>query len=172
MTVESSRGPALPTPGPVHGKSHRQAHCGHCNAIFYVCRHCDRGQVYCSSRCRTAGRRASQRRARRRHQASPEGRLDHRDRQRLYRARLRERERAGESVTDTSSPTALVCGTQADALIPSPPPQEGTHDKQEVRLAVSRSTTEYTPRCAFCRAEAEYIHFDSQAHWRERRKRR
>jgi hypothetical protein len=56
--------------------------------VFYVCRPCDRGQVYCSSDCRTAARRAQKRTANGRHQRSPEGRADHRDRQREYRRRL------------------------------------------------------------------------------------
>lgn len=59
-----------------------------CGAVFHVCRSCDRGQAYCSSECRTAARRAQKRAANGRHQRSPEGRADHRDRQREYRRRL------------------------------------------------------------------------------------
>ena len=65
--------------------------------MFYLGRHCDRGQRYCSSRCRQKSRRRQRRQANRRHQQSPEGRLDHRDRQRDYRQRQRAR------VTDQSS---------------------------------------------------------------------
>ena len=53
--------------------------------MFYLCRHCDRGQRYCSARCREKSRRLQRREANRRHQRSPEGRLDHRDRQRAYK---------------------------------------------------------------------------------------
>ena len=56
-----------------------------------MCRSCDRGQRYCSDRCRQKARREQHRAANRRHQHSPEGRLDHRDRQREYRRRLVER---------------------------------------------------------------------------------
>jgi len=56
--------------------------------VFYVCRSCDRGQRYCSVRCRGKARREQRRAANRRHQCSVEGRLDHRDRQREYRRRL------------------------------------------------------------------------------------
>ena len=56
--------------------------------MFYVCRRCDRGQRYCSERCRGKARREQRRAANRRHQRSEEGRLDHRDRQRAYRRRL------------------------------------------------------------------------------------
>jgi hypothetical protein len=69
-----------------------------CGAVFYVCRSCDRGQVYCSSDCRTAARRAQRRAANGRHQRSPEGRADHRDRQREYRRRL-----VARHVTDQGS---------------------------------------------------------------------
>ena len=59
-----------------------------CGAVFYVCRSCDRGQRYCSERCRDKARREQRRVANRRHRESVEGRLDHRDRQREYRRRL------------------------------------------------------------------------------------
>jgi len=70
--------------------------------VFYLCRHCDRGQRYCSPRCREKSRRLQRRQANRRHQQSPEGRLDHRDRQRAYRRRLQAR------VTDQSSLPAFA----------------------------------------------------------------
>jgi hypothetical protein len=72
--------------------------CHRCYAPFWICRPCDRGQQYCSSPCRASARREQQRLANRRHQQSPEGRLDHRDRQRAYRKRCAQRR-----VTDQSS---------------------------------------------------------------------
>ena len=65
--------------------------------MFYLCRRCDRGQQYCSPRCREKSRRLQRREANRRHQRTPWGREDHRDRQREYRERRRAR------VTDQSS---------------------------------------------------------------------
>jgi hypothetical protein len=62
-----------------------------CGAVFWICRSCDRGQRYCSESCRSRTRLQQRRAANRRHQQSPEGRLDHRDRQRAYRARLKGR---------------------------------------------------------------------------------
>lgn len=59
-----------------------------CRSLFYICRRCDRGQGYCSPACRAVSRRQQCRDANRRHQQSPEGRADHRDRQRAYRKRL------------------------------------------------------------------------------------
>ena len=53
-----------------------------CGALFFICRSCDRGQSYCSQFCGRLQRRQQCRAANRRHQQSPEGRADHRDRQR------------------------------------------------------------------------------------------
>ena len=62
-----------------------------CGVMFYICGSCYRGQVYCGDECRRRMRRQQMRRAKRRHQDSPEGRLDHRDRQRAYVERCRRR---------------------------------------------------------------------------------
>jgi len=77
-----------------------------CGAVFYVCRSCDRGQRYCSERCRDKTRRQQRRAANRRHQLSAEGRLDHRDRQREYRRRL-----GALRVTDQRSDATAVFST-------------------------------------------------------------
>ena len=71
-------------------ESSRLVRCGLavCRRLFAICSRCDRGQRYCSAGCRFEGRRRSLREAGRRHQSSPEGRLDHADRQRRYRARV------------------------------------------------------------------------------------
>jgi hypothetical protein len=58
-----------------------------CGVRFFICSHCDRGQQYCSNECRRRSRREQLRAANHRHQQSPEGRDDHRDRQRAYRRR-------------------------------------------------------------------------------------
>ena len=84
----------------------RRRQCRECRLPFAVCASCDRGHAYCSRACRAAGRRRSVRAARARHQQSLEGRLDHRDRQRAYRARRR--------VTDHSSPRPRPSGTLPD----------------------------------------------------------
>lgn len=83
-----------------------------CLATFFLCSHCYRGHRYCSGECSARARREQRRRASQRHQRTPEGRLDHRDRQREYRQRCRLRSR----VTDHSSisittPALLACGT-------------------------------------------------------------
>jgi hypothetical protein len=65
----------------------RRCRADECGALFWICRSCDRGHGYCSEPCRRRQRREQLRRANRRHEQSPEGRLDHRDRQRTYRQR-------------------------------------------------------------------------------------
>ena len=68
--------------------SFRQVRCGRCAELFFICPPCDRGQEHCGDECAEAAHREAQRAARKRHQSSPEGRLDHRDHQRAYRERL------------------------------------------------------------------------------------
>ncbi|MCH9685168.1 MAG: hypothetical protein K0V04_27270, partial [Deltaproteobacteria bacterium] len=58
-----------------------------CSQLFFICRCCDCGHRYCGRKGSRLMREASLRRARRRHRDSPEGRDDHRDRQREYRRR-------------------------------------------------------------------------------------
>ena len=83
----------------------RRVCCG-CHAVFWICPHCDRGQRYCSPPCRIQARRQQRRSANRRHQQSPEGREDHRDRQREYRRRRR----IWTSVTDQGSTSIASSG--------------------------------------------------------------
>jgi hypothetical protein len=89
-----------------------------CRALFLICSHCDRGHRYCSLDCRIQSRVEQLRAARRRHQQSPEGRLDHRDRQRAYRRRKANSSElpSAISVTDHASKAALDSAT-----IASPP---------------------------------------------------
>lgn len=83
-----------------------------CGFVFFICPSCERGQVYCSQACRDHARRLQRRAANRRHQQSPEGRLDHRDRQRTYRRR---RASLTKNVTDHTSATS-----PADARMGAP----------------------------------------------------
>lgn len=89
----------------------REVRCGECVRLFYVCGPCDLGQGYCSESCRRKSRVRICREANARHQKTEHGRLDHRDRNREYRARLKSR------VTDPSSRELAQ-----SAKSPSPPP--------------------------------------------------
>jgi hypothetical protein len=101
----------------------RQRFCqsSNCRSLFLICSHCDRGQRYCSLDCRLQSRGEQLRAARRRHQQSPEGRLDHRDRQRAYRRRKATSSdlTSAISVTDHASKASLDSAT-----IASPPDSE------------------------------------------------
>ena len=83
-----------------------------CGRVFWICRHCYRGHKYCSHRCRQRRRTLQKRAARRKHQRSPEGRDDHRDHNRVYRARRRLRR-----VTDHTSPAP----SDSDSIDPTEP---------------------------------------------------
>ncbi len=65
----------------------RGAICPRCQKRFYICRHCDRGHVYCCRQCSMASRREKCRKYRRIYRQSEEGKKDHRDRERSRRRR-------------------------------------------------------------------------------------
>ena len=130
--------------------------CRWCGQPFCLCRACDRGHAYCSHPCRRASRTQSLRAAGRRHQQSPEGRLDHRDRQRAYRARYRAR------VTHQTSPAAVVCGTLPACPPPTPMPGlagggPGGSDAPDS----PDSVPDRRPRCAGCGRRGTFLR------WRE-----
>jgi hypothetical protein len=75
-----------------------------CQKIFYICRRCDRGQVYCSPQCRGAARKEQHRKAAAKYQATRKGRRRHADRERARRERRRAR--AENKVTDPPFPAA------------------------------------------------------------------
>jgi len=98
-----------------------------CQGKFLICTHCYRGQCYCGPHCRTRARAQQLRAANARHQRSEPGRLDHNERQRAYRERLRAR-RATTPVTYPSSlapDSAPSCGHDDPSPLPphSPAPR-------------------------------------------------
>ena len=87
----------------------------HCGRLFFICSRCYRGQCSCSIDCRHLARRDQLRAARRRHQQSPEGQVDHCDRQRASCRRLAaaSRSQAQKIVTDHASKPDLISDTIA-----------------------------------------------------------
>ena len=126
----------------------RVCHFPPCGAVFYLCRHCDRGQRYCSPRCREKALRLQRRQANRRHQQSREGREDHRDRQREYRQRLKAR------VTDKSSLPPSRYGNLT-------PPAASEFDQAPARLDLRPSPGARTPAgwvvCQICGRRGRWI---------------
>src|SRR3954471_20880720 len=93
--------------------------CGFCSSLFALCRPCFRGQGYCDDACRSPARAAQKQQARARHQASPLGRKDHRDRNRDWRLRKRAATEAG--VMDQGSEKLATPGSvwpPVDAISP------------------------------------------------------
>ena len=109
-----------------------------CGSLFAICSCCDRGQRYCSQQCRDRSRLRQRRAANRRHQRSPEGRLDHRDRQKRYRCRC-----GAKSVTDQASPIAVL---------PSPSKREEViRQPSSSRLRLRRyAPSDFELRCIVC----------------------
>jgi hypothetical protein len=144
-------------------ESFRRALCARCRAVFYVCRQCDRGQIYCNFKCRRLAVIVQKRRARARHQSTPEGRLDHRDRQRAFRAR--QRERPEPSVTDGGSGEIRVLVTSplaaqapaATTVATLVGPEVNVHVTQQETPKVSTSAQAGTVCCAFCHRKSLYI---------------
>jgi hypothetical protein len=98
---------------PVHGEvvlRQRVCRSQGCQTVFWICTHCDRGQRYCGPVCRSEARRWQHRAANRRYQQSPEGRLDHRDRQQHYRERQCRPRVTDQSSLSVISPAPFGCG--------------------------------------------------------------
>jgi len=135
--------------------SYREVRCGLCWTIFYLCRCCDRGQRYCQDLCRKEARRRSSRAAGGRHQASDEGRLDHRDRQRAYRARRRA---IAPAVTHQGSPRSRP-SLKVPAETDRPAPMSG----EGVGGGTCDGTTdpEAHLHCAVCGQRGYFIRFET-----------
>ena len=112
-----------------------------CGAVFWICRHCDRGHKYCGERCRRKARGQQRRDANRRNQQSREGRLDHRDRQRAYRERRRL-----PRVTDHTSP-ATYDWRSIGVAEPSPSENGPESFCGEAEYA---DYSEFEPACIIC----------------------
>lgn len=108
----------------------RQRLCPSCQVLFLICEHCDRGHRYCSVECRRQVRLQRHRHANRLYQQSPEGRLDHRDRQQRYRERCGQARVTDQSSLPIISPASSPCGEESRSggglsARPQPPPGLG-----------------------------------------------
>jgi hypothetical protein len=124
-----------------------------CRSLFAVCGPCDHARRYCSEECARVSRRAKQRLAGRRYQATERGRRNHAARQARYRARRRvthqrfgeKQETAGNAEVAEARPTA-----NHSALAPARGASRGGDPGH--RRASSRP-----PCCAFCAREATFL---------------
>lgn len=123
-----------------------------CQAVFWICRHCDRGQRYCSRACSAAARLKQRRRANSRYQRSKEGRLDHRDRQNRYRRRQPQARVTDQSSQSIVSPARYQCGTQQSPRMAVQASLAAT-----VVAPWPRMQPYHSVRCAFCGRSGHWI---------------
>jgi hypothetical protein len=100
-----------------------------CYQNALVCRHCDRGQVYCSQSCSQTRRKENMKASSRRYQASFKGRASHARRQARYRARQNKVTHQGSSMNDN------------DALLS---PTENNSENEKLEQPANK------PCCFFC----------------------
>ena len=116
--------------------SARMFHCARCHCQVIVCRHCDRGNVYCANGCADHARTDSLRRAAKRYRSTRPGRHSNADRQRRFRARQKQK------VTHQGSPPVIRLALLLRALNARKSDQEDT-----------RNRTGTVIYCHFCQRE-------------------
>lgn len=129
-------------------ESFRLVRCGECQRIFYLCRRDDRGQRYCPQGCQKLAWRRSRRAARRRHRQSEQGREDHRDAQRRYRANRRVVDQGSKKL----APAPILCGTSAPAQ--SIGGQAASDERIADEVIAIDTGGEETPRPIWCSMQA------------------
>lgn len=82
----------------------KKIRCKHCGSIFYVCRSCWRGQVYCGDICRRIAQQKAHREAERRYRQTEKGREAHRQGEKRRRIRKNEK-----TVDDEGTTPQLAC---------------------------------------------------------------
>lgn len=97
-------------------KAGHSIYCSYCGSCFFVCSSCYRGHKYCSSKCRSAGYEEKRRLAHHKYNSSLEAKLDHRDRQRIYRSNSQKSKILNQFVLDKTSNQSP---NQLDEDIPS-----------------------------------------------------
>jgi len=84
----------------------KKIRCKRCGAIFYVCRSCFRGQVYCGDRCRKASQDEAHRESERRYRQTDKGRETHRQGEK--RRRMRKNKKNKKTVDDETTTPPLA----------------------------------------------------------------
>ena len=91
--------------------------CAGCQVHVFVCRHCDRGQIYCAGTCAQEARQCSQQEAGRRYQASSPGRMKRAARNMRYRARQKIVTHQGSPPPPPDDVVLLDAGPRAAVLL-------------------------------------------------------
>lgn len=141
--------------------------CQRCDQPFRIHPECFRGHRYCGERCRRAARQCSLRRARRKHRRSPEGKLDHRDRERHRRRSPRETRVGDHSSKNLQSASQLLSDTEgsshAERMLQSSTPRAA-----ELRL-LSDSGVREPCDATVGTVSASMAHSDGDVEWAPRR---
>jgi hypothetical protein len=123
--------------------------CPRCHKKFFICRHCDRGHVYCCKQCSQASRCEKCRVYRRRHRQSPLGKADHRDRERARRRRLiLGKETVGDQTSGGGVASARVSARVRMAAVSA------------VISGIRKEETRYEQTCCeMCGRPGRYVYF-------------
>ena len=118
--------------------SARLYHCARCHCQVIICRHCDRGNVYCGEACAQPARADTLRRAQKKYQSGRAGRFANAQRQRRYRAR--------QHIKVTQQGSSLL--TSNDVL---PLKQNSVHTRRRQAGVIDKTVL----RCHFCQRECD-----------------
>ena len=120
-----------------------------CGQVFYICVHCDRGQVCCSEKCGYDHRRNQCNEADRRYQNTRKGRLAHNKRQRAYnrRQRLARADILMQKVTDQGlgKPRLFVTVNIAEGIT-----SQMTKQPTSMGQAIEKNPRHGLARCCVC----------------------
>jgi len=117
----------------------RLFHCAGCHCQVVICRHCDRGNVYCANGCADHARSASLRRAAKRYRSTRRGQHSNADRQRRFRARQKQK------VTHQGSPAVAGLVLLLSALNARKRDQEAVRNRMETAIYCHFCQRECTP---------------------------
>lgn len=131
------------------GEVFRGAICPRCKKTFFICRHCDRGHVYCCKRCSVKTRCEKCRRYRRRYRQSVEARKDHCDRERERRRRkILGKENVGDHAYEVRLQSARVSAPVRMAAALAAISSFGEEEVQNDEVC-----------CEFCGRRARFVYF-------------
>ena len=85
----------------------KKIQCKHCGSIFYVCRSCWLGQVYCGDRCRRIAQLKAHRESERLYRQTEKGREAHRQGEK--RRRIKKNEKNEKTMDDVGTTPPLAC---------------------------------------------------------------
>jgi hypothetical protein len=162
--------------GQLNGVTFRRAHCAGCRMQFLVCRHCDRGHVYCGVACRAAARRASKAHSKQRELLTECGRQNHCDNSRDYRDRERKRVRdhgSAKLAIELKVSVSDVGEASAVAAFPATPPEplESSNSStcNTLKQTSEPSVTSNMPFASLCSFCGRPVQWERRAGWRSRR---